>query len=340
MLYLPWAVVLVLGMVWWAFFHQGGLVQNGVKLRHALAALGGAVVAGLPVLFFFLRSPELFWFNNVEYHQLRFSPHSAEGSAIVAAVGVLVKALFTNPYLLMTLLLTFAGVAWLRAHPDHPHRAVILLTGVAADIYVITSLFPDPAYEQYFTGPLTPLMAPASVAGLAWLADRMKGWKPVMVGALGLMVVLSAIDLGVRGTGMDFKETWSFEHLARVKESIRKHSKPGEPVLAFWSGYVFESGREFVPGMENHFALGVSEKLELEKKIEYKIAGKEVLLKALETQYPEVVVLGAWMNEVNSSLDQRAVPLITRELSRKYLMVDVFGETKVTVRDPAPPPVD
>ena len=63
-----------------------------------------------------------------------------------------------------------------------------------------------------------------------------------------------------------------------------------------------------------------------------------MLLKALETQYPELVVLGAWMNEVNSSIDQSAVPLITGELSRKYLMVEVFGETKVTVRDPNPPP--
>ena len=37
MLYLPWAVVMVLGLARWAWLEQG----NGVKTRHALAALGG-----------------------------------------------------------------------------------------------------------------------------------------------------------------------------------------------------------------------------------------------------------------------------------------------------------
>jgi hypothetical protein len=42
------------------------------------------------------------------------------------------------------------------------------------------------------------------------------------------------------------------------------------------------------------------------------------------------------MNEVNSSLDQRDVPLITRELSIRYRMDQVFGESKVCVRNPVP----
>jgi hypothetical protein len=211
------------------------------------------------------------------------------------------------------------------------------LTGVAALVHVATCLLPDPAHEQYFTGPLTPLMAPAAVAGLAWLTGRVRRPGPLVAGAVVLMIALGALDLGVRGTGMDMKETWSFEHLARVKQSIQKRSRAGDPVLAFWSGYVFESGREFVPGMENHFALGVSERITLDQKIRYKVAGKELLLKVLEEQYPEVVVLGAWMNEVNSSLDQRDVPLITRELGIRYRLDQVFGESKVCVRNPAPP---
>ena len=44
-MYLPWAVVVVLGMLRWAWLEQ----QSGVRSRHALAALGGAALAGLPV---------------------------------------------------------------------------------------------------------------------------------------------------------------------------------------------------------------------------------------------------------------------------------------------------
>jgi hypothetical protein len=238
----------------------------------------------------------------------------------------------------MVLVLFVFGLVGLRADRDDPHRAVLRLSGVAALVYVVTCLFPDPAHEQYFTGPLTPLMAPLAVAGLARLADRVGRWLPVAAVAGVLMVTLGAIDLGARHTGMDMKETWDFGHLAKVTESIRARTQPGDPVLAFWSGYVFEAGREFVPGMENHFALGVSERITLDQKIRYKVAGKELLLKALEEQYPTVVVLGAWMNEVNSSLDQRDVPLITRELGIRYRLDQAFGESKVCVRNPAPDP--
>jgi len=149
---------------------------------------------------------------------------------------------------------------------------------------------------------------------------------------VALMVVLCAVDLGVRRTGIQDNEVWTFEHLDKVTKAIEENSEPDDIVLAFWSGYVFESGRQFMPGMENHFALGVSEKLDLEQKVRYHVAGKESILKALDYQAPTLVVLGAWMHEINTTIDQRYLPVILEELDAKYELAEVMGETKVMTR--------
>ena len=156
-----------------------------------------------------------------------------------------------------------------------------------------------------------------------------------MASALGLAAVLSVVDLQVRKTGMDWNEVWSFEHLAKVSAGIEAHSEPGDMVMAFWPGYVFETGRQFLPVLENQFTIGVSEKLTIEQKIHDHVAGKELMIKAFEEQIPEQVVLGAWMHELNTTIEQRHLPILLEELTDKYELVEVFGESKVMVRKTA-----
>ena len=107
-------------------------------------------------------------------------------------------------------------------------------------------------------------------------------------------------------------------------------------VLAFWPGYVFESGRVYLPGLENHFALGVSEKLTLEQKIHYHLAGRELILTALEEQSPRVVVHGAWMHPARKILGREHLPVLFGGPDQKYELETAIGGTRILTRQATP----
>ena len=45
-------------------------------------------------------------------------------------------------------------------------------------------------------------------------------------------------------------------------------------------------------------------------------------------------VLGAWMYELNTTIDQRHLPVILEELDAKYELQEYYGETKILSRRP------
>jgi 4-amino-4-deoxy-L-arabinose transferase-like glycosyltransferase len=336
LLYLPWAGVLAVVVGWLQLRGTGKKVQLG----STGAYLGGLAVGLAPAAVFFLRDADRFIFNNLSYHQLRFSHLDKSGGTlgdqVALAFQALGKALFLNPFMFFQMVLVSYGIDWAWRHRDSKAAPLLVISGVGALTHTAAGMFPDPVYEQYFTGPLTPLLAPLVVAGLVNLVDLLKRRGPVLTGVLVLAVILSAVDLQVRKTGMDWREVWSFEHLAKVSAAIESHTESDDMVLALWPGYVFESGRRYLPGLENHFAVGVSEKLTIPEKIQYHIAGKELILKAFDEQHPNVVVLGAWMYELNTTIDQKYLPIILEELDTKYKLEEVFGESKVLTRKTAP----
>jgi len=334
LLYLPWAVTLVLVLAW---LGKRGLEKN-LRLDRMFAYLGGMLAGLAPSVVFFVLDPDRFFFNNLRYHQLRFSSlersGAADGVQALVALQVLGETLFLNPFMLFQLVLVGFGVDWTRRNSDSPLRPLMILSGVGAVVHTVACLFPDPVYEQYFTSPLTPLLAPLAVAGLLRLTELIKKPMAVVTVVLCLAAALSAVDLQVRKTGMDWKEVWSFEHLAKVSTAIEGRTEPEDMVMAFWPGYVFETGRQYLPGLENQFALGVSEKMTVDEKVHYHVAGKELVLKAFDLQYPDVVVLGAWMHELNTTIDQRHLPIILEELDAKYELQEYYGETKILSRRP------
>jgi 4-amino-4-deoxy-L-arabinose transferase-like glycosyltransferase len=329
LLYLPWAGVLVLAVGWLGL--RG--MKRSLRLGNMAAYLGGLLAGLAPSAVLLVLDADRFLFNNFRYHQLRTSsletPATADSSQALLAMQAVGKALFLNPFMVFQLVLVGFGLDWSRRNPDSPLRPLVILSGAGAVAHTVACLFPDPVYEQYFTGPLTPMLAPLAVLGLVRLQDLVKKPAMVLAGALSLAAVLSVVDLQVRKTGMDWNEVWSFEHLGHVSAAIETCTEPEDMVLAFWPGYVFESDRQYLPGLENHFALGVSEKLTLNQKTHYHVAGKELILKALEYQYPEAVVLGAWMHEINTTIEQHHLPILLKELADKYEIEEVFGESKV-----------
>jgi 4-amino-4-deoxy-L-arabinose transferase-like glycosyltransferase len=334
LLYLPWAAATGLVLGWLGL---RGMTKE-IRLGNMFFYLTGLVAALVPAAVFLGRDADRFIFNNLRYHQLRFSTREAVGTAdtpqVVLALQAVGKALFLNPFMLFQLVLVGFGIDWARRRPDHPLRPLLILSGTGAVVHTVACLFPDPVYEQYFTGPLTPLLAPLVMAGLLRLTGLLKKRGPVLVSVLSLAAILSVVDLQVRKTGMDWNEVWSFEHLGKVSEAIEAHTDPEDMVLALWPGYVFETDRQYLPGLENHFAIGVSEKLTLDEKIRYHVAGKELLLMVFEKKIPKEVILGAWMYELNTTIEQHHLPILLEELTNNYQYAEAFGETKILFRKP------
>lgn len=331
LLYLPWAaVVVVLPLV--MLLRTGERERIGPTLW---ASASGVVVGLLPAIVLFVVDADRFLFDNLRYHQLRFSPEHRAG--VGAAFEVLSRALFLNPFMAFQLGLAACGVWWLRVHRRSPARTVVMLSLVGAVVHTATCLVPDPVYEQYFLAPLSAMLAPLTIAGIVQLGNLARGRSIVPAAALVLGLALAIVDLKFRHTGMRDAEVWTFDHLERVTRSIQQHSRPDDVVLAFWSGYVFESGRRYLPGMENHFAIGVSERLTPEENLHFRVAGKESIYRALHVRRPAVLVLGAWMYEINTTIDQRDLPAIVDEMNRQYGLAEAFGETKVLVPRPTAP---
>jgi len=335
LLYLPWAGSLIAALVWIRWRHP----QAGLSHASVAASGVGFLLGIVPAFRMYLDDPARFRFNNLDYHSLRFSPLDRAGGdevpQVVSALQELGEALFLNPFMLVALGLAVWGwVAVRRTNEnlDASLRPVALVAGLGAVAHTVACLFPDPVHGQYFTSPLAPMLAPLMVLGMVDLARRFGRPTTLVAGVVVLAAVLSYVDLQVRKTGIIWEDVWSFEHLAEVRENIESRTEPADQVLSFWSGYVFETERQYLPGMENHFALGVSEKLNLVELADYHVTGKEQLLRAIITRKPAIVVLGAWMNEINTSLEQADLPLILRELDNNYRIAWMRGEVKVLVR--------
>lgn len=342
LMYLPWAGATFLAYVWLAGRHE----KTRISPRPAAAAVVGFLVALLPVVSFVSADRDRFWFNNYVYHNLRFSPldNVADPSGlhlpqIEAALNIWSRAILQNYYLLLVILLAFVGWLFMRGRVATPESVLARAFGVGALVHMLVCLLPDPTHVQYFTSSLAPMLALLVVAAIEncdQFAAKSKRLVSAVAGVLVLCLTLATVELRVGQNSINWDEVWSLEHQAAVKENIMSRTEPGDIVLAFWSGYVFESEREYVFGMENHFAIGVSERLNLVEMVDYRIAGKDMILKAILTKAPKVVVLGAWMHEMDTTLEQSDLPLILKELQANYEIDWMLGETKVMVRRPGP----
>ncbi len=326
--YLAWA-----GALWLA------ILITQARRRDRLLRILGSWTAGLalglaPMLFFFLADPDRFLFNNLRYHALRFSVHKAAGAGwgvrLADALGVLGGTLARDPYLILLLGLAAWGLYSRRRDRD-PGAMLMRIWAAGVLALVLVCLLPDPVYAQYFTATWSPLFAPLSLAGLADLLRR-ASLRGLVMGAVPVgLGIYAAVMLGVAHTGMDMDPVWSMRRQPEVARAIRERSQPQDMVLAFWSGYPFLANRVWAPGMENHFALGVSSVLTPRQRQRYHIVGKDLLAELFRARTPAVVVLGGWMHEINSRIGQQELVDLLADLKRNYRLDLQIGEVSVMV---------
>ncbi len=331
LMYLAWAGSLWLGVLVLQWRASG---MPGIRRR--LGPLSAGLVVGLlPLLLFFVRDPDRFLFNNLRYHVLRYSVHRASGAGWDVRFGdallVLGRTLVQNPYLIVLLVSAVWGL-YAQRHEKGSGATFLRIWAAGALAQVVVSLLPDPVYPQYFTASWSPLFAPLSLVGLEDLLGRLRRPAVAAWGFLAGLMIYATVMLGAFHTGMDMTPVWSLARQRQVARAIQGRSEPGDTVLAFWSGYPFVAQREWVPGLENHFALGISPRLTLQQQRRYHVAGKDLLAELFRARTPQVVVLGAWMYEINTQLDQQDLVALLDDLKRNYRLDTQVGEAEIMVR--------
>ncbi len=310
------------------------LLAPGRRRPLAAACWLAGVAAGLaPVWVALARDPAVFWFNNVGYHQLRFSVlenaplwrRAAEASRVVAVTVA------TSPGLLALTGLSAVGLVARRRTPAAALPDAVALPLLTALALTVTSLLPDPTYRQYFTGGLPVLLAVPAAWGLTALAGRRPRTAPIA--ALVAAPLLAWLALGVLRYDVPDEPHWSLDHYRGVCRGIEHLTGPDDTVMAFWPGYVAGADRRPLRGLENQFGIGVSDRLTDVQRGRYRIAGHREVWQALQLETARVTVVGAWMNDLNQALDNREAASLLAAVREHYTVADDRGDVLLMVRD-------
>jgi hypothetical protein len=194
----------------------------------------------------------------------------------------------------------------------------------------LASLVPYPVHEQHFTATLAPFFLPLTGAGLLLMANRRLRFLPPIAAVLA--IVLAVYALGEQRADEERKEIWTFAAYNSVTKAITENSRPDATVLTFWPGYTYASGRQYYPGLENQFGLRISEKITATERMRFHIAGKERIFAAIKRQEPELVVIGAWMNEINQVMNNEETAYFNWLFSQQYVIAADLGNVLVMKR--------
>jgi hypothetical protein len=278
-------------------------VARELRLRNSVGLLGGFVVGTLPSFILFLSSPDVFLFDNVRYHGLR----SSEGligwwqQKLVVLLQLFLGSRESNGLQWSILFfVSFALVLSVQARGYRPRFAFQIAVAL-----MLIALLPTPSYAQYFCL-CVPFLIVSAVSGTSELLThfescRQRTWATVAAGCmLALYIGVAAGDLrsylitgeGVPGvrSALD-RGDWRIERVVKISNAVEGIAQPGESVASFWPGDIFQTNVSPMSGLENPFAMPVSDKLSPEQRARYRIITPIDVESDFAVQRPRIVVL-------------------------------------------------
>jgi hypothetical protein len=295
------------------------------RWRCVAAFAGGILVASIPALVLFLHDPDVFMFNNLGYHLLRTDKPSLilqVTSAVVFARDVFLH----HPSMLLLLVLLVPGTFHvIRRRPDTTDRrsALAEVALISTTAVILASLTPHPLFEQYITGPIGAMTVPLAALGLQLMWEKVR--------ALAVAVALAAVVFSFmefKGEQLQAATTrgWHLVTFNRVAAYIKEHTTPDDIVLSPWPGYTTQSGRRYLSGFENHFALTISQRFGEEQRQRYKLGHKDAFIRAIEDQKPTLIILGQWVTPLFITMDEGERKRLYETLLDRYeLKVEMEG---------------
>jgi 4-amino-4-deoxy-L-arabinose transferase-like glycosyltransferase len=303
--------------------------------RHTALFLLGMLAGCVPSMILFTHEPEVFVFNNIGYHLLQSDVPSVieHGSGSLKSV---LDLLLNHPYLSLQFLLACVGiyaVITFAGNEADYEKSFALLTITVVIAFLATTLIPSSLYEQYFTGPLAPFLTPLVAAGLYSLWERFR----IAFFACGMAALTFSLAEFINEAGKaSMSRVWTFESYSAIADSIKSHTLETDTVLSPWPGYVFESGRRYVPGLENHFGLLAAKKLTHEQQLRYHISGVDEIVATIQAREPEVVALGSWVTFLFSGLTDLERQALFNALLLNYRFIGEVGGVDLYERMPSP----
>jgi hypothetical protein len=250
---------------------------------------------------------------------------------------VLVNSLLAHhPYFTLEVLLSLIG-GWSllklckkqeAPYTDRDYRyfqlAFLMLT-----VYTTVALIPFPPYEQYFTSPLVPFLLPFVAEGLRVALVSWRRRVPLLALAVP---ILFAGEIS-RETMTNSQYSWcQLSSYRKVAEAIKSHSSPDDVVLSFWPGYVFESGRRYFPGMEDHFVYRITSRISPEARARYHVVSKDQVTRAVSTGAVSTLIIGAWMGEYYENLSPSEIQGFHAAVRANYSLVSRIGDVAIYQR--------
>jgi hypothetical protein len=328
---------LIPAVLGWLVYHE---LRSAKATYWKSATFGAGAACGLlPMIVSFLRFPSAFLFNNVRYHGLDagymlIGGRVVEGyqsvghTAIVYFACVVVRLIGMHPYFTGELVLALIGglsllsVDTRMTIPQYTTQnyEYLRLVGLMLAVYVVTALMPFPPYDQYFDSPLVPFLLPFVALGLNVILRPGKKW-------VFLIPVIAAILFCIE-IGRETPENWwdgarQLPNYQAVTEAIEANSKSREVVLSFWPGFVFESGRQYFPGLEDQFTYRIMSRIGPQERERYHVANKDQILKAISDRSVNLLVIPPepWMIEYYENLSSSERQQLQHAVETNYTLV-------------------
>lgn len=343
-LYAPLIPVTIL----WLLRHQR---KTQASPWHVIAASAGCVAGFTPMLYSFLRNPQAFVFDNFRYHSLDagymwvdnklVEGYQSIGHVVLLFVAHGLVGLFVfHPYLTVEMIVAATGVVtWKKlrtlsnspyTHEDNQFLQFALIGFVA---YTLSALVPFPPYEQYFDSPWTPFLIPFVVEGLRGVFWS-KGRRLVLLSAATLF--LFWFEVPRESAWNSNSPDWQMAAYRQVSNTVATNSDAGETVLSFWPGYVFESGRNYLPGLEDNFTFRILNQVSPAERIRYHLTSTDEIVNAIARRATKLVVLAPEnvQKEFNQDLSETQKERFEIALQSNYsLLRQVNGIAIYRVKD-------
>jgi Dolichyl-phosphate-mannose-protein mannosyltransferase len=315
----------------------------------SLTFLAGSLAGVLPMILSFVRDPGAFIFNNITYHHFDVGYmisanglvtegyQSAGHVAFVYFAMIGVRLLIFHPYFTIQLILTVSGILSLRRLRRQPQGSRVgpytdsdylyfQLAMLMLMVYLATVLLPFPPYDQHFVSPLVPLTIPFVVEGLRGTLQA--GRKRVIALALAAPI-LFAIEVGRETARNSWHPVWQLSSYREVTKVVEANSSPDEIVMSFWPGYVFESGRRYVPGLENHFVFRVMTKISPEEGARYHVISKDKVMRAIIDREPGLLIIHPWILEYYHDLSPSELQDFHAAVEANYSLVSSISNVEI-----------
>ncbi len=320
----------------------------------SLTFLAGTLAGGLPMIFSFVRYPHAFIFNNLTYHHFDVGymisangtiteGYQSAGHVLLVYFAMIgIRLLILHPYFTTQLILAITGILSLHkqrwqpegsnASPytesDYLYFQLALLMLV---VYLVTVLLPFPPYDQHFVSPLVPLTIPFVAEGLR--VTFRAGRKRVIALALAAPI-LFAVEIGWETARNSGHPVWQLSCYREVTRVVEANSGPDEVVMSFWPGFVFESGRRYFPGLEDHFVYRVMNKISPEERARYHVISKDQVMRAITGREINVLVVHPWILEYYHDLSPRELQEFHEAVDANYSLISNIRDIEIYRRRP------